>query len=129
MKGKNHHIFISCHHNAANNHANYSCTMLSSSANRHKPDDRKLAAAISDRLEAIMGFGLGGDEDGIIESPLGVFSRRLTDWSDCRACCLVESYFIDSDKLAGQDFSALSRKAAGAIMSGIANYAKSIGLV
>lgn len=128
-KGKNHHIFVSLHHNAYDNHANYSCTMLSSTPNKHTNEDKKLAAAISNRLNAVLGFGLGGDAEGIIRSPLGLFSNRLTTWSDCKAACLVESYFIDSSKLAGQNLTELSKKGAGAIASGIANYAKASGLV
>lgn len=130
-KGGRHHIFISLHHNAFNKSAQYTICMLADESDgrkRHTAQDAVFAQTLAASINKVLGFGLAGDK-GLVRRSLGLFYNRMTTWPECKAACLVESYFIDDAKLKGQDLNALSLKAAGGIAEGIASYAKSAKLV
>lgn len=117
-------IMISCHHNAFNGSANYSCVVLDNT--RSSSEDAELAGFIASSMNKILGFGLSSG-GGIVRRSLGVFNGRQT-WP-AKAACLTEPFFIDAKMFAGKDMNALARKGGQAIAEGIEKYAKENQLV
>lgn len=94
-RARSHHVFLSLHHNACDHVDHHTfCAVQRRSASVGSID---LAEAIAAEVGRALGLPLRhdpGSRPGVVHQGLAVL--RAAELTDCWACVLVESYFLDA---------------------------------
>lgn len=115
-----HHLFISCHHNAAESaSAQGTETLLHERSDRRSSDDEQLAGAVNAALVRALGLADRTRGRGYRPRALGVLTgaNRLV-----QAKCLIEPFFISDRSMTLPQAQQLATRAGEALAEGVAEY-------